>query len=274
MYAIAVENLTVTYPTTRSETFRAVDGVSFHVRPGEIVGFLGVNGAGKTSTIKALMGFQTAVSGQATLFDVPVQEADARSRVGFLPETALYSPYLTPFETLTFYGELHGMEGNALKDRIGELLIRVGLSGKEHVLNRTLSKGMQQRVGIAQALLATPRLLILDEVSSGLDPIGRRDLRVILNEERDRGTTIFFSSHQLSEVETVCDRVIVLNKGKLIAEHRVSDLVKQVSSLEDYFVTLVETGGDSLHRTAPESNRNNDTSEDTRTETERKEAVV
>jgi ABC-2 type transport system ATP-binding protein len=246
MQAIQVDALTVAYSKSAKERFTAVEGLSFTVDEGEIVGFLGVNGAGKTSTIKVLMGFQPLAAGSASLFGKPVSAADARSDVGFLPETALYSPHLTPHETLQLYGELHGLEGAALQARIAALLERVGIAQKARVLNRTLSKGMLQRVGIAQALLAEPRLLILDEVSSGLDPVGRRDLRLILEGERARGATVFFSSHQLSEVETICDRVIILNKGKLVAQHAVAELLPRVTSLEDYFVTLVETGTDPL----------------------------
>jgi ABC-2 type transport system ATP-binding protein len=246
MDAISVQDLVVSYPQSSRGVFRAVDDISFTVGEGEIIGFLGVNGAGKTSTIKTIMGFQPAHSGGAFLFGKPIDAADARHEVGFLPETALYSPFLTPLETLTLYGELHGLEGKTLLQRAMELLTRVGLAGKEKLLNRTLSKGMLQRVGIAQSLLSQPRLLILDEVSSGLDPIGRRDLRVLLTEERKRGVTIFFSSHQLSEVETICDRVIIMHRGKIVAEHRVAELTDRVTSLEDYFVMLVESGRDLL----------------------------
>lgn len=246
MQAIQVDALTVTYSKSAKEHFTAVDNLSFTVEEGEIVGFLGVNGAGKTSTIKALMGFQPPVGGSIRLLGKSSSDADARAEVGFLPETALYSPHLTPRETLQLYGELHGLEGRALQERTATLLERVGISQKSNVLNRTLSKGMLQRVGIAQALLADPRLLILDEVSSGLDPVGRRDLRRILEAERERGATVFFSSHQLSEVETICDRVIILNQGRLIAEHPVAALLSRVTSLEDYFVTLVESGKDPL----------------------------
>jgi len=231
---------------TKKERFTAVENLSFQVQEGEIVGFLGVNGAGKTSTIRALMGFQPPAAGRASLLGKPVTAAEARDAVGFLPETALYSPYLTPYETLQLYGELHGLSTALLRPRIEMLLERVGIAAKARVLNRTLSKGMLQRVGIAQALLAEPQLLILDEVSSGLDPVGRRDLRLLLQAERERGATIFFSSHQLSEVETICDRIIVLNKGRLVAEHAVGPLLAQVTSLEDYFVTLVETDADPL----------------------------
>lgn len=242
--AIDVQNLVVEYAQGKKQPFRAVDGLSFSVAEGEIVGFLGVNGAGKTSTIKALMGFQPITSGTARLFDAPVNTARARDQVGFLPETALYSPYLTPYETLWVYGQLHGMDGPELRTRIGELLELVGIAQKARVLNRTLSKGMLQRVGIAQALLRRPRLLILDEVSSGLDPIGRRDLRLLLRRQQEIGVTIFFSSHQLGEVELLCDRIVVIHQGRLVAEHAVAELKSQVDSLEDYFVTLVETGED------------------------------
>lgn len=246
MEAIVVERLRVEYARSPRERFTAVSELTFTVTEGEIVGFLGVNGAGKTSTIKALMGFQPLAGGSASLFGIPVANAEARDRVGFLPETALYSPHLTPRETLQLYGELHGLEGAALRQRTEDLLERVGIAVKANLLNRTLSKGMLQRVGIAQALLAEPALLILDEVSSGLDPVGRRDLRLLLQAERERGATIFFSSHQLSEVETICDRIIVLNNGRLIAEHPVPELLSRVSSLEDYFVTLVERDADPL----------------------------
>ncbi len=246
MDAIHVTGLTVEYRQPRGPALRAVDDLTFRVREGEIVGFLGVNGAGKTSTIKTLMGFQPARSGEALLFGRPVQQAGARGEVGFLPETALYSPYLTPHETLELYGELHGLRGQPLQHRVDELLRQVGLAEKARVLNRSLSKGMLQRVGIAQALLSRPRLLILDEVSSGLDPIGRRDLRRLLLEQKQEGVTVFFSSHSLGEAELICDRILVLNRGRLVAERRVEELHGRVPSLEDYFVALVETGTDPL----------------------------
>jgi ABC-2 type transport system ATP-binding protein len=252
--AISVDNLVVTYPRAGKPPLRAVDGLTFRVAQGEIVGFLGVNGAGKTSTIKALMGFQPPTSGSALLIGQPVQDATSRGNVGFLPETALYSPYLTPFETLWLHGELHGMDRVPLRERIQELLRQVGLWEKASVQNRTLSKGMLQRVGIAQALLARPRLLVMDEVSSGLDPIGRRDLRRLLKEQRDDGVTVFFSSHQLGEAELVCDRILVIDRGRLISERTIDELQGRVPSLEDFFVTVVESGRDPLLDTsiAPE----------------------
>lgn len=246
MQAITVENLVVEYTSGKQKSFRAVDDLSFHVEEGEVVGFLGVNGAGKTSTLKALMGFQPINAGKATLLGRNVSEAHSRDEIGFLPETALYSPYLTPHETLWFYGQLHGMDGPPLNNRIEELLEQVGIAAKARVQNRTLSKGMLQRVGIAQALLRNPRLLILDEVSSGLDPIGRRDLRNLLRQQQQEGVTVFFSSHQLGEVELLCDRIVVIHQGRLIAEHTMSRLKGEVTSLEDYFVSIVETGTDPI----------------------------
>ncbi len=242
--AIQVDRLTVEYKRTFKKPVLAVNNISFSVNRSEIVGFIGLNGAGKTSTIKTLMGFQPLADGSATIFGKPVGSVEAKLHIGFLPETALYSPYLTPIETLTQFGELHGFSGETLNSKINDLLERVQLSHKAKTLNKNLSKGMLQRVGIAQSLISNPDLLILDEVSSGLDPIGRRDLRLLLKNERERGATIFFSSHSLSEVEMLCDRVILIHQGHIISEKSIHELVGKVDSLEDYFVNLVESGAD------------------------------
>ncbi|MDW8052882.1 MAG: ABC transporter ATP-binding protein [Armatimonadota bacterium] len=246
MTPIEVRNLVVVYRRWFQPPVRAVDGLSFEVHAGEIVGFLGVNGAGKTSTIKTLMGFQPPSAGEVRLFGMPATDARARQLIGFLPETALYSPYLTPYETLRLYGELHGLRGRRLQAQIEALLEAVHLAPKMHTLNKHLSKGMLQRVGIAQALLGEPKLLILDEVSSGLDPIGKRELRELLATQRAHGTTIFFSSHELAEVASICNRILIIHRGKLIAEHRLSELVGRVNSLEDYFIRTVQAGRDIL----------------------------
>ncbi|MFQ3611700.1 MAG: ABC transporter ATP-binding protein [Fimbriimonadales bacterium] len=246
MDAIVVDGLVVEYRRWLKPPFRAVDGLSFRVREGEIVGFLGLNGAGKTSTIKTLMGFQLPSAGAVQVFGQSATDARTRQWVGFLPETALYSPYLTPYETLRLYGELHGLRGRPLHAQIQALLEAVKLQHKAHTLNRNLSKGMLQRVGIAQALLGDPKLLILDEVSSGLDPVGRRELRDLLKAQRERGTTIFFSSHELAEVATICDRILIIHQGRLIAEHTLAELEGRVHSLEDYFIQTVQLGRDAL----------------------------
>src|SRR5262249_40345594 len=153
------------------------------------VGFLGPNGAGKSSTLKALMGFVEPKSGSCEVFGIRAGTLDAKSRIGYLPEVAMYYPFLTPLETLTLYGELQGLRGAALKKECGDLLELVGLKEAQTKLNKNLSKGMLQRVGIAQSLLGTPDLLILDEVTSGLDPVGRKELRSLLKDRQKQGAT-------------------------------------------------------------------------------------
>lgn len=222
--AIAVENLHVSYRGKNSETVLAVRGLSFEVKVGEVVGFLGPNGAGKSSTLKALMGFVQPLSGSCSVFGLEAGSLEAKRRVGYLPEVAMYYPFLTPLETLTLYGELQGLRGKALKREALDLLDMLGLGKAVGKQNRQLSKGMLQRVGIAQSLLGSPELLILDEVTSGLDPIGRRELRAVLKEKQSAGTTLFFSSHELSEVEMLCDRILVIDQGALVDERFVEPL--------------------------------------------------
>lgn len=226
--AISTRELRVDYRTKRGETLRAVESLSLSVSPGEIVGFLGPNGAGKSSTLKALMGFVEPAGGSAQIFGIPAGTPEARSQVGYLPEVAMYYPFLTPTETLRLYGELQGLWGKALDREIGELLERVGIAHAAKKLNRSLSKGMLQRVGIAQALLGSPKLLILDEVTSGLDPVGRRELRELLRERQRAGATLFFSSHELAEVDLLCDRILLVNKGVLVDEREVAPLKSEL----------------------------------------------
>jgi ABC-2 type transport system ATP-binding protein len=213
----------------------AVKGLSFSVETGEVVGFLGPNGAGKSSTLKALMGFVEPSEGQCSVFERPAGTAESRQRMGYLPEVAMYYPFLTPLETMVLYGELQGLHGSALKDEALDLLAQVGLKGAENKLNRSLSKGMTQRVGIAQSLLGSPDLLVLDEVTSGLDPIGRQELRSILLKRRDAGATLFFSSHELSEVAMICDRILIVHEGRLVEERSLSELQ---NSLRTYRLTF------------------------------------
>lgn len=222
--AIHVEDLRVRYRTKKGDWQEAVKGLSFQVEPGEIVGFLGPNGAGKSSTLKALMGFVEPHAGTASIFGLPAGSREARAKTGYLPEVALYYPYLTPLETMRLYGELEGLRGRELKRESEELLACVGLQDAMTKQNRSLSKGMLQRVGIAQSLLGNPRLLILDEVTSGLDPVGRKELRTLLKDRQAKGATLFFSSHELSEVDMLCDRILLINSGRLVEERQVSDL--------------------------------------------------
>ncbi|WP_309712742.1 ABC transporter ATP-binding protein [Armatimonas sp.] len=241
--ALEVKGLSVAYKNGMFKpTRRVVHELSFSVQPGEVVGFLGPNGAGKSTTIKAIMGFVLPEVGEATVFGLPAGTPEAKAHIGYLPEVALYYPFLTPLETLRLYGKLQGLGGKALETESLELLRRVGLEGREKQQLRTFSKGMQQRLGIAQALLGKPALLVLDEVSSGVDPIGRRHLRELLGEVRQQGTTIFFSSHELDEVAQLCDRVILIYGGRVVDEHIMDSHLRSGigSPLETYFVETME----------------------------------
>jgi ABC-2 type transport system ATP-binding protein len=241
MPAIDIHNLVVHYHKHGAKPVEAVRGLSLSVQPGEVVGFLGPNGAGKSSTLKALMGFVRPTSGQADIFGLPAGSEAARRRIGYLPEVAMYYPFLTPLETLTLYGELQGLRGKALRREAETLLELVGLGGAIKRQNRTMSKGMLQRVGIAQSLLGNPDLLILDEVTSGLDPVGRKELRTLLLDRRAQGATLFFSSHELAEVEMLCDRILLIDRGRLIEERSIHELK---DSIRRYAVTF--TGSTSM----------------------------
>ncbi len=240
---IQVEGLTVSYGRG-TKRVRAVQEVSFTVAEGECVGFIGANGAGKSTTIKALMGFIFPEQGETRLYGAPSGDPEGRRHVGYLPEVALYYPFMRAGELLTLYGSLSGLTRADLRRRIPIVLEQVGLGGRERELLRTFSKGMQQRLGIAQALIAEPKLLILDEVSAGLDPLGRHDLRALLQELRDAGRTIFFSSHELSEVESLCNRVIMIDQGRLCHEVTQAELqaVGRKQSLESFFISTVRGG--------------------------------
>lgn len=220
----------------------AVQGLSFAVSPGEVVGFLGPNGAGKSSTLKALMGFVRPAEGRCEIFGLAAGSLEAKKRIGYLPEVAMYYPYLTPIETLFLYGELQGLRGRTLKEEAHRLLELVGLKGSEKKLNKSLSKGMLQRVGIAQSLLGSPDLLILDEVTSGLDPVGRKELRLLLKERQKAGATLFFSSHELAEVDMLCDRILLINSGQLVEERLMAPLKDE---LRNY--SIVFSGSAVLH---------------------------
>jgi ABC-2 type transport system ATP-binding protein len=204
-----------------------LDGLSLSVRQGEIFGFLGPNGSGKTTTIKVLMGLIRATSGSATMLGKPVGDVLTRARIGFLPEAPYFYDYLTGEEFLEFYGALAGIGRQALRARVPELLETVGLADAGTRQLRKFSKGMLQRVGLAQALIHDPELVILDEPMSGLDPIGRKQVRDLILTLREQGKTVFFSTHIIPDVEMICDRVGVIVKGRLLAVGKVEDLMTQ-----------------------------------------------
>ncbi len=220
-------------------THRAVKGLTLSVEPGETFGFLGPNGAGKTTTMNVLLGFVQATAGAAYLFDVNVRDPVARQRIGYLPELTYYYKFLTAEELLRFYARIFGLPRAEAERRIDEVLKLVELEAVRKRLIRTYSKGMQQRIGLAQALINNPDLLILDEPTSGLDPVGRMKIRSIIQRLRGEGKTVFFSSHEMGEVETVCDRVAILCQGELRAEGRIADLTRGKANLEQVFLEAI-----------------------------------
>src|SRR6266550_3371126 len=202
----------------------AVKDLNLTVHAGEVFGFLGPNGAGKTTTMNVLLGFVNATSGAAFLFGVNVRDPIARQRIGYLPELTYYYKFLTAEELLRFYARIFDIPKSETEARIDQLLKLVELEHARKRPIRTYSKGMQQRAGLAQALINNPDLLILDEPTSGLDPLGRMKVREIIQRLKDEGKTVFFSSHELGEVETVCDRVAIIHQGELKAVGRVQDI--------------------------------------------------
>ena len=235
--AISTEKLSKTYRV--GFFMRKVEGLrdlDLQVQPGEAFGFIGPNGAGKTTTIKILMGLQGATTGSARVFGVDCGDASARKRVGFLPERPYFYEHLTAREVLHFYGQLFEMPHDRRRDRVETLLERVKLERFADVTLAKYSKGMLQRVGLCQALLHDPDLIVLDEPMSGLDPVGRALVRDLIIEQREAGKTVFFSSHILSDVEAICDRVAILVGGQLRESGALADVVADRESLESVLV--------------------------------------
>jgi len=207
----------------------AVADLSLSIGRGEIFGFLGPNGAGKTTSLKLLLGLLEPGGGTGEVLGAPLGERRARARIGFLPEHFRFHSCLTGRELLRFHGKLHGMRGAVLERRIDELLVRVDLTDAEGRPLREYSKGMTQRVGLAQALINDPELVFLDEPTSGLDPLGRLLVRDIIQELRDRGTTVFLNSHLLGEVEATCDRVVFVREGRVVRELSLAQSVGDIA---------------------------------------------
>jgi len=227
MHPIEARGLTVIYrPGLLGRPVTGLQGLDLRVEPGEVFGYIGANGAGKTTTIKTLLGLNRPTRGEALLFGVGSSRPESRRDVGFLPEAPYFYEYLTGRETVEFYARLSGIPSRERSPRAADILERVGLSGAAERRVRTYSRGMRQRLGLAQAIVHRPKLLILDEPMSGLDPLGRRDVRLLIREIARDGATVFFSSHILSDVESLCDRVGVVAGGKLVAVGRVEDLAR------------------------------------------------
>src|SRR5688572_2232123 len=226
--AILIEDLTKDYWVGfwRKRPYRALDRLSLEVQPGEVFGFLGPNGAGKTTTLKLLMQLIFPTSGHAEILGRPVGDVSARQRIGYLPENPSFYDYLTAQELLEYFAHLFGYSLADARSRAARLLDRVGIGPERRRQQlRKYSKGMIQRVGIAQALLNDPEVVFLDEPMSGLDPLGRRDVRSLILELRDQGRTVFFSSHILADAEALCSRVAVVAGGQLAASGRLSDIL-------------------------------------------------
>jgi ABC-2 type transport system ATP-binding protein len=202
----------------------AVSGLDLQVQQGEVFGFLGPNGAGKTTSLKMLLGLAKPTGGQAWLLGKPAGHVPTRSRVGFLPEHFRFQEWLTAGELLQLHGRLCGMPADRLKQRILQVLERVDLAAHANNQLKTFSKGMLQRIGLAQAMLNDPQVIFLDEPTSGLDPLGRRLVREIISELRSQGTAVFLNSHLLSEVEITCDRVAFIKHGAVLQTHRLTEL--------------------------------------------------
>ncbi|MCS6289929.1 MAG: ABC transporter ATP-binding protein [Nitrospira sp.] len=251
---IVTEDLSKSYPSgwPGRPPFVALDGLSLTVRRGEIFGFLGPNGAGKTTTLKILLGLVRATSGRAHLLGEPAGDVATRRRIGFLPESPYFYDYLTAEEFLGFYGELAGLSRAVTTQRVDELLQLVGLGEARTRQLRKFSKGMLQRIGLAQALIHDPELVILDEPMTGLDPVGRKQVRDLILSLRDRGKTVFFSTHILHDVEMICDRVGIVMKGRLVASGRVNELVRQdhIQSVEIVCQHIKTEGNALIHSLA------------------------
>lgn len=232
----------------------AVNGVSLSVTSGVIFGFLGPNGAGKTTTIKVLTGLIQPTSGKASLFGIDVSDPKARARLGFLPENPYIYPYLTAREFVELSARLSGSSARAAREQATKLLDYVGMGYAAERPARKLSKGMLQRTGLAAALVSDPELLILDEPMSGLDPVGRKEVRDLIVQERNAGRTIFFSSHILNDVETLCDEVAILRKGSVVVSGRLDTLLRSdvkrwevVFERHDALLATLQARGSTLH---------------------------
>ena len=239
MYAIRLDALTKDYAVGfwRRRPFRALDRLTLDVEPGEVLGLLGPNGAGKTTALKLLMQLIYPTAGRVEILGRPAGAVDVKRRLGFLPETPYFYDNLTAEELLGYFASLFGYRASERQRRVSQLLDQVGIGAQRRTQLRKFSKGMLQRVGIAQALINDPEVIFLDEPMSGLDPLGRRDVRELILSLRDQGRTIFFSSHILTDAEALCSRVAIIVGGRLVACGRLADLSVDVQGWE-----LVVTG--------------------------------
>lgn len=256
---VEISNLSKDYEVGfwKKRKVRALDDLSLTVKPGQIFGFLGGNGAGKTTTIKILMTLLFPTSGTARILGSDISDVSMHRRIGYCPENPYFYDYLTASELMKYFGELLGLNSSERTRRASELLTKVGLEEKDwNKQLRKYSKGMLQRVGLAQALINEPEIVFFDEPMSGLDPIGRREIRELIIELRQKGTTVFMSTHILSDVEALCDEVAILRRGKLAATGKLDELLSRQGEQQIYEVSLMNlnasqlSGGYSVRGTA------------------------
>ncbi|MGA1797045.1 MAG: ABC transporter ATP-binding protein [bacterium] len=252
MGIISIEGLTKSYRSGFwGKRKRALEGLNLEVEKGETFGYLGPNGAGKTTTLKILLGLIQPDSGHATILNQSITTIKVRSRVGFLPEQPYFYDYLTGRELLEFYGHFFGLSRSQRMRRIADLLEMVSLTGSENLALRKYSKGMLQRIGIAQALINDPDIIFLDEPLSGLDPIGRKEVKDIVQTLKKEGKTIFFCSHILPDVEMICDRIGILDKGRLIAVGNLDELLQvEAKGIDIEFTGVSGQGMEKIRREA------------------------
>lgn len=221
--------------------FPALRGVNLEVGRGQVFGLLGPNGAGKTTLVKILLGLTRGWTGEATLFGKPPSDATSRKRVGYLPEAHRLPPYLTGQQVMHLFGMMAGSSSERVLSNIGPLLDKVNMTGSADRKIREYSKGMQQRLGLAQALVHDPELVILDEPTDGVDPVGRASIREMVLELKERGVTVFINSHLLMEVEMICDHVVIMDKGKILVQGSIEELTPKTGAVE---IDLKETPED------------------------------
>lgn len=251
--AVEVKNLTKVFQTGSpgANVFKkgiagsyvvAVDNLSFQVNAGEVYGLIGPNGSGKSTTMKVVLGLMAATEGSAKVFGLDSGDVQARNDIGFLPENPYFYRHLSGEETLKFYGKLCGLKGKALNDRISELLAMVDLEGARKRRLAGYSKGMLQRIGLAQAIIQRPRLVILDEPTAGVDPVGSRQIRDLILKLKQEGISVFLCSHLLEQVQEVCDHVGIIFKGRMRQEGTLEDLV----SIENRYSIVLENASPSM----------------------------
>jgi ABC-2 type transport system ATP-binding protein len=241
--AVAVHHLTKVFPVPlHRQWVGAVRDLDLRVEPGEVYGLLGPNGSGKSTTLKIILGLVSPTRGRTEIFGRDSNRVDSRETVGFLPENPYFYKYLTGAETLRFFGKLCGLRGKQLQKRSDELLELVGLTNARNRRLGTYSKGMLQRIGLAQALINEPKLVVLDEPTAGVDPAGSREIRDLIVDLKRRGITVLLSSHLLAQVQEICDRVGILANGKLVREGRLEELI----AIENQTELVLENASDTL----------------------------